>query len=743
MGAAERAEFKRLIREMNMKPDDAGAIVDGYGTFENFQNAQAATSQNPPAPQYTPGQTFGMHAAEGASMGYLAEGLGALGTLLPRRTPYPSGAPGIVDQYRINRDMYQYPLDQSERENPKSALGGQVTGAAGAALLSPFGAEGLGGAALGGTLAGVATGVGSSDADLTKGEWANAAVDAGVGGVLGLASGLGGYGLAKLGSAAIGKGLEKLGLRAASNVPTRGIEKLARNVGEEEIENIGATQTRGTFTERSKEIMERYPGTKFRPGQMTGDPKLLELEGKVSEFGGDTAHLAERQVRQQVLESAEMLDAIVDNVAADPTKIGRKAVSDEVAFSLDDHLKSLIDARKANAGPILEQATKSGATIPLGDISAAIHKVLKQTEFNPTDLNADLGRMLSKIEGRGDDVGEKLFLEGGQYVSSTKPTRTELDIEAVQNLRSFFTSVLRSDQTILKGLDKANERRIAHEVLAAIDGALKKPTGNPEGAQLLLEGINVWRKYSEPIEEAGTDTVNRLLGLAEGDKSDTLATKLLKGSNEEIEGVFNILNKNSPDTARNLRAQMIDDLAREVGKPERGSALAERGITNFKPASALERFTKNADKFRAINAGDPKAEAAFDDLVDGMQRYATGPRSYSEGGLGVVTRAGQLAATTRFGSGVAGATVRLYETVRRALTNEKALARAMYTTEGMETFAKALEMGSSPHTVDEKAAAAMINALTRLGIIGQEQVLDLTPKTKDATEKSLTGAGKY
>lgn len=111
-------------------------------------------------------ESAGVGALQGATMGFADEAEGAAKAL---------GNEGdLVENYRKYRDLARKRTDEQENANPKSAFAGNLLGGAATMFLTrnPI-------------LAGIATGLGSSKADLTKGDIKGAAIDTGIGGVLG------------------------------------------------------------------------------------------------------------------------------------------------------------------------------------------------------------------------------------------------------------------------------------------------------------------------------------------------------------------------------------------------------------------------------------------------------------------------------------------------------------------------------------------------------------------------------
>lgn len=108
-------------------------------------------------------------------------------------------APGVVKEYRQQRDAYRDATERARATNEGAFRVGQV-GGLGASLLIPVPgstATSLAGRVGSGALVGAASGLGSSEADLTKGEVGDAAADTGLGALVGGGVGAVAHGLGK------------------------------------------------------------------------------------------------------------------------------------------------------------------------------------------------------------------------------------------------------------------------------------------------------------------------------------------------------------------------------------------------------------------------------------------------------------------------------------------------------------------------------------------------------------------
>lgn len=168
-------------------------------TKEVISDEQMAEMEAASKPGYIESGARGF--TKGATMGFSDELSGALGAGMELVTG-KSGLKDVADNYRYYRDTFREQDDAAKAANPTTfgagEIGGAVAGAGKIGALSK-GAKGL--AALGGV-----TGLGGSDADLTKGQIGGALKDTAVGTATGLAT------------AGVAKGLQGVASKAGNKL---------------------------------------------------------------------------------------------------------------------------------------------------------------------------------------------------------------------------------------------------------------------------------------------------------------------------------------------------------------------------------------------------------------------------------------------------------------------------------------------------------------------------------------------
>lgn len=164
-------------------------------------------------------ESAGQGAVQGATAGFSDELGGAMGAGMEKILPSGNkDKKSMAELYREYRDMQRRRNKGAEEANPGSYLAGNIAGGVAGAAALPSAALAKMGAVGAGAAIGGATGLGSSDADLTSGnpsEYKRALEDTTIGAGLGVAGGAIGESLAGRLSP---QGLQKTGSRLAASV---------------------------------------------------------------------------------------------------------------------------------------------------------------------------------------------------------------------------------------------------------------------------------------------------------------------------------------------------------------------------------------------------------------------------------------------------------------------------------------------------------------------------------------------
>lgn len=252
-------------------------------------------------------ESFGRGAAQGATMGFgdeLSGAIQAIGEKYPFLSPLAiaahlsSGRPlselvargtenaerPAADIYRENRDQARAVDEAAQKANPGAYLAGDVGGSLITAPLVPGGAaKTLPKAIAAGMALGSVGGLGSSRADLTRGEYGQAAVDTGVGGVVGGAAGAGGYLASQFPKTLSALGT-KLGRRAIGG-GSAAKKVLSEDVIKEAVDSGAIRPFSGSHA-----ILERLGEATKNQGEKVGG--IIERAGKRGIKGPDATELA-------------------------------------------------------------------------------------------------------------------------------------------------------------------------------------------------------------------------------------------------------------------------------------------------------------------------------------------------------------------------------------------------------------------------------------------------------------------
>ena len=673
-------EFFRLVKQDGVSKENAFLMVQSF-TPEQIAERQVRLPEGglspvvPQEPSY--GESFVGGVGSGLTLGTRDEAAGymAANPVRDRLDRFKPGAtpPRLSEEEKELAYLTARDADRSQQEfearNYKTTLAGKVTGGAitGAALGGPV-AGPLEATVLGGEL-GFLQGLGESEGTTTSEQMSEAVG----GGIFGAGTSLVADPLVRGGTKLV-KGAKK---RIFKSAEERAAEKVSSQIKPKELSEIGRHQTVEDFTGSSEALegrVEAKTGQKLqlRPTQRTGDPAAAQYEDMAGKYPAIRREAQNLEAKNRDV-TADYLDKLADDIAADPSKLGRADVQESVTKGIDDHLQSLVRERStwgktAYAAPDeLLKHDVIDSSIPVGTVREEIARL-------PPQATEAANRLQKTI------------------YALTKDQQMQTSYKDLRSQQVYWGNLATQRGTIIEGLDDASARRIAHEVSDAITLALDAHAEREgkEGVEALRAANAGWRERTEHIKTVGNKYIN---GLLKTESADTFTNKILRGADDDIRGVMGILNKNAPETAQQLRAQMFEESNIAGGKPIRetgGMADVPRkqGSNNLDPDRLYRHYEKNASRFEAAYEGDPKAQLAFNEALELMRRlrYRPIPLAEPQGVLSdIANKTVQYA-----GWGVAGAkgniAVRSGQRVMSWMRNEKALAKITSTPQGLEIF---------------------------------------------------------
>lgn len=321
---------------------DAPLVDDAPAQSGNWQSAPVV-EEAPSPPKPSPAEAFGRGAVQGATLGFGDElGAAAQGFLQYQSQFLPQGFKerlGIenaaaggspLDVYRQARTENRQLDQRAQQAEPEYYLGGSIAGGLPVAAVTP----GYAGAAL----TGAAAGLGSSEADLTRGEVGEAALDTALGAGAGLAGEAVGRGVGKV-VAATGRALaptvKKFALDrflSALGTMKRDRQLLAKKYTPEQLRQFLSENGIVTPLAGLETIGERLGSVEAEAGQEIGAilKKLSEGQRNLEGLPGATPRLPPADNRLGAGPDAERLAAewIARNRQA-PAPEASKALSPE------------------------------------------------------------------------------------------------------------------------------------------------------------------------------------------------------------------------------------------------------------------------------------------------------------------------------------------------------------------------------------------------------------------------------
>ncbi len=700
----QRTEFARLLAE-GMSAQEAFARATGQRVHEPGSIEAVARG-----------------AAQGATLGFADEIAGGIGSMaegladLTKPEFYEGKVKqrSMADAYREKRDAYRAD-DELAKEGHKGAfIGSELVGAAATApFMGPT--RSIGQAVLAGAKMGAASGLGGSKADLTEGDIGGAAADTAIGAGIGGLAGAGAYGLTK----GISRGVQEVRQRfgGESSKVKAAAENVAREVAShaDDPSLIGRNETVRTSTEKARELVKEWSGMlgepfELRPSQVTGDRAAALAESRIAQFP-KTMQRAQAAQAMQLERSARIIDMYVDGIAADPSRLGRQGVSEQLGEAVKRHIKSLYQARTVAAEPLYEAFEKAGGGVEAAPVLDAIRSELGRNKFNPSQVTGQLRTMLGELEKAGAGGG--------------------LSVVEANNFRKFLGEVVRGENSMLDNVDVDAQGAIARRIMESVDSVFDSAEASASSGpaiQLLRKANEAWRKGTEAINEATTDTIKAILAKTQpgmAGAAESIPKRLLALEHGQVAGVFRALNKASPEGAKQLRAQLLDEIMTGAGKPNWRSApmAAEEGIARLRPQSALEALRKAEPVLQAAYAGDAKAQFALRRTYQLLQRLSFGPNLQGSQTASVAADAAKeaLESATKVARGGSGGLVSAaVETAGRILGNGEVTAQAVSTPQGIKAFNEALAImlgAKQGAQLSESAARNFLAALSRAGIM--------------------------
>lgn len=439
--------------------------------------------------------------AQGASMGYSDEALAALKAAGETFSDFDVSK--LPERYRQKRDIERKNIELARQANPKTFMGTEIAGSIGTALV-----PGLGAAKLGKTMAlGAAQALGTSEADLTKGEIGEAAKDAGIGlGVGALGHGIA-KGAGKLMSASNPKNISKVYL----GLPDQAYDRLIKDPS-----GVKSALSKSNDFYGLPKIAERVAGRV---------DDLAEEAVSGSQAARETLKFENTKIPQQKLR--EKLLSRLQMMKDDEGRIPYEGYN-HAKNVINDQLKKL--PKGEISAPIRDKATgriiKTAKRMPDPDLTGTeamdrIREIRNSLDWTPTTGKID-SKSQYVLKQTQKDLDQILKAESPAYTGMMKDTA-----EAAQLLQKAKT-LGRDEQGVMNfvgSMDKAG-RKFKADVLAELDkrfgDTLSQDALNAIAARVIdrastagSRAVNIGTKIGEAIGELFPGNVaKKLLGAA-------------------------------------------------------------------------------------------------------------------------------------------------------------------------------------------------------------------------------------
>lgn len=696
-------------------------------------------------------------ALQGATIGFADELAGATAIMPdvdPLGSPIPSAdepAPslsGAMEEYRRVRDESRAANEAAEEAHPKKFLAGQIAGGVATAPILPGGAvKGVlkaGGAGLG---YGAVSGLGGSDADLTKGEFAKAAVDTGVGAGVGLGAGILGQGLIK----GAGKLWRKI----------RGTDQ-AEKVAEKTVEQIGGARgplakETSTRLERAAALEEKWSGmlggekkSFFSAAEASGDPALALAESKARQMGGAVGAATQAERRSRLRNTAQVFDMYAREIAGNTDRLGKAEIGEQFGTVVQKHLDELRELRSGVAAKMFgeaERLTGDKKVVPMRQTAQALNKLVQELR-NPLATSPDKA-LVSELRSLSDQI-VKAADDGA-------PVDAVFRIQELQNaLASWGKKAASGGQGIANDADSGTKRYVASQIFGALQRDLDNAANSGasrlgQAGEALVKARNAYREMSEEIANVSTEAIEKITKKVGTDSADTMTDRILGMSKQQIEGVFRVAQKADPDMANQMRAEMFQTLLERKGKPRPGAQeLADLGVTELQPKGALGLLDRHWEKLQAAYAGNTKAKLALGEIAEGLRNLATGPGlegSQTAPLAAEMARDAASAVASRAADTIApggsAAIQKLGGLVAKLTNSEQAAAKAVASPEGIQMYREALRLQlAAQHgkTPSDRSVGALMAAFSRLGLEETDDVLTAIRAKSPETAGPIAGA---
>lgn len=321
-----------------------------------------------------------------------------------------AGDPRPIEEiYAQQRDESRANYKAAEEANPGAYMVGEGAGVVGSMLIPGLGelgaAKTLGGAVLGGAALGAAQGLGSSEADLTKGDVGGAALDTGLGALLGGAAGAVGHGVGKVVDRVSGRAVQGVRLaeadaaQEANATAQKGVRVARASLGGEAAAGLNAV-------DKAEQIAANASGH-YTPAQTAEASAWLQTPEVVAlrqRAGGNVLEAGQNRLPGSLQTAENVFQQAQQNATP-------QAVQTAAEASLQNPIRRQFTPRLATLGHRLLPAALAGIGGAVGGpegavVGAGVGGVVALTQGRPGIILRNLVRSPATRKMLWEFVGE-------------------------------------------------------------------------------------------------------------------------------------------------------------------------------------------------------------------------------------------------------------------------------------------------------------------------------------------------
>jgi hypothetical protein len=544
------------------------AIPVAAGAGSDWKSRAQPLPMGDPTIQEEPGmlESGARGLEQGATLGFGDEINGALSTLLDTLTGRNKKL-SILDDYTKQRNESRAAFDAAQKAHPYVSFAGNLAGGLAPALLTGGASlpeQGLAGAAKMGAMYGAIGGLGSSNADLTKGDVGQAVKDTATGGVMGGLLG----GAVHAGAEAFGDKLAKAGM----------------NIGQAAKEVAGTPMELPLIADPVESFKQGLQGQKLYGASANKDLQQKFINS--SDQLGQSLQSAESAAGAAKTDSLLAADKRLDMM---PWLKGYNQMN-----------RSLRESRGANPQVMNDLNTIGGyvRNVMLGDSDQGMKPLLQPGGMLPKDIES----FYRTLQGWSAEGNEALSSPEGRMLATRLVAPLQRDpglTEAAMNIPQGFTPLKPLLNSAIPGLQENNQMissiEKAKSALPNINDLMNLEKTGQSGTTS-LDAVQKFAEVAPPSVVGsqldnlmnlakGRDIANKISapGLSHGLLANTVRGTMLTGSNmlgASLRGLYNM----APEALQSLSKSIAAD----------GSQAAQKLSIMLSNASERDNVGRNA-----------------------------------------------------------------------------------------------------------------------------------------------------